>query len=72
MSAASLEERLTELEVRFAFLEDTVNALNHTLSEHDRLLMLMRSEFERMRVELGTVRVALSHDAHDEPPPPHY
>ena len=72
MSAASLEERLTELEVRFAFLEDTVSSLNQTLSEHDRLLALMRGEFERMRLELGTVRVALSHDARDEPPPPHY
>ena len=70
--AVSLEERLTELEVRFAFLEDTVGALNHSVIEHDRLIGLMRTEFERMRHELGAVRTALAPDARDEPPPPHY
>lgn len=70
--AGSLEERLTELEVRFAFLEDTVATLNDLVAGHDRLLLTMRNEFERMREELGVVRTALSHDVGQEPPPPHY
>ncbi|HOV56988.1 MAG TPA: SlyX family protein [Rhodanobacteraceae bacterium] len=72
MATPTLEERLTELEVRFAFLEDAVATLNGTVAEHDRLLLHMRTEFERMRLELGTVRVALADDVRNEPPPPHY
>lgn len=72
MSATSLEERLTELEVRFAFLEEAVTSLNSTIVAHDRLLMDMRDEFRRMRSELGVVRSSLSHDPSSEPPPPHY
>lgn len=70
--ATTLEERLTELEVRFAFLEDTVTVLNSTLAAHDRVLGDMREEFRRLRAELGVVRSGLSHDAASEPPPPHY
>jgi SlyX protein len=72
MSATSLEERLTELEVRFAFLEDAVTSLNATVATHDRLIADMREEFRRMRGELGFVRSSLSHDPATEPPPPHY
>lgn len=70
--AATLEERLTELEVRFAFLEDTVAVLNATVSAHDRLLGDMHQEFRRLRSELSVVRSSLSHDPAGEPPPPHY
>lgn len=69
---ASLEERLIELEVRFAFVEDAVATLNAATASHDRLLERLREEFGRLRDELGVVRMALSHDMRDEPPPPHY
>ena len=68
----TLEERLTELEVRFAFLEDTVATLSDLVAGHDRLLGQFRVEFQRMRDELGVVRTSLSYDAGSEPPPPHY
>ncbi|GAA0705223.1 SlyX family protein [Dokdonella soli] len=70
--SASLEERLTELEVRLAFVDDTVHALNETVATHDRLLHDLRSAMERLRGDLVAVRGALTHDARDEPPPPHY
>lgn len=70
--AATLEERLTELEVRFAFLEETVAVLNTTVAAHDRVIGDMRDEFRRLRNELGVVRSSLSHDPASEPPPPHY
>jgi SlyX protein len=72
MSAGTLEERLTELEVRLAFLDDTVASLSGSVAAHDRLLQQFQREFAHMRAELGTVRTALSHDIVDEPPPPHY
>lgn len=68
----SLEERLTELEVRLAFIDDTVHALNETAAAHERLLRDLQTAMERMRGDLVAVRGALAHDARDEPPPPHY
>jgi SlyX protein len=68
----SLEERLNELEVRLAFVDDTMATLNATVSAHDRVLNDMRLALERLRVELSGVRTALQQDARDEPPPPHY
>ena len=70
--SAPLEDRLTELEVRLAFVDDTMAALNATVSEHDRVLQEMRLAIERLRAELGGVRTALAQDVRDEPPPPHY
>nr|WP_083965398.1 SlyX family protein [Dokdonella koreensis] len=69
---ASFEERLTELEVRLAFIDDTVNALNGVVADQDRRVQQLSDELERLRAELLGVRSALSHDIRDEPPPPHY
>jgi len=69
---ASFEERLTELEVRLAFIDDTVNALNGVVADQDRRVQQLSAELERLRAELLGVRSALSHDIRDEPPPPHY
>jgi len=66
------ENRLTELEVRLAFVEDTMATLNATVAGHDRVLQDIRLALERLGTELTGVRVALAQDAGDEPPPPHY
>jgi SlyX protein len=69
---SALEERLTELEVRLAFVDDTMAVLNATVSAHDRALQEVRDAIERLRLELTGVRTALAQDVRDEPPPPHY
>lgn len=69
---ASLEDRLTELEMRIAFVDDTVGSLNEAVAAHDRLLLELRNAMDRLRDELLSVRGTLAHDVHDEPPPPHY
>ena len=68
----SLEDRLTELETRIAFVDDTMGSLNDAVAVHDRLLHDLRNAMDRLRDELVNVRGALAHDVHDEPPPPHY
>jgi SlyX protein len=70
--SAPLEDRLTELEVRLAFVDDTMTTLNATVSEHDRVLADICLAIERLRAELTGVRTALAEDVRDEPPPPHY
>ncbi|HNR23649.1 MAG TPA: SlyX family protein [Steroidobacteraceae bacterium] len=69
---STLEERLTELEVRLAFLDDSVAALNSAVAMHDRTNVQLRLELERMRAELVGLRTSLAHDTASEPPPPHY
>jgi SlyX protein len=69
---ASLEQRLTELETRFAFLEQTAQSLDATVAAQDRLLSRLRIEYDRLQGELSQLRVGLQEDAHNEPPPPHY
>ena len=68
----SLEQRLTELEVRIAFIENTMQALDTAVAAQDRFVVQFQREFELLRGELAQVRVALSDDMRDEPPPPHY
>ena len=68
----SLEERLTELETRFAFLEQTAHSLDTTVAAQDRLLLRLRADYERLQSELSQLRVGLQDDVRDEPPPPHY
>ena len=57
---ASLDQRLNELEVRIAFIENTVQTLDATVVAQDRMLQLLRREFENLRGELVQVQGALA------------
>ncbi|MEZ5461539.1 SlyX family protein [Dokdonella sp.] len=69
---STLEERLTELEVRLAFIDDGVTALNAAVAMQDQTMLSMRRELDRMREDLLGLRSALGNDTSNEPPPPHY
>jgi len=66
-----LESRVTDLETRLAFQDDTIQALNDVLVEQQRLverLQLQLSALARRQEEMQS-----SLDAgEDEAPPPHY
>jgi SlyX protein len=68
----SLDLRLNELEMRIAFIENTMQALDNAVAAQDRFIVQFQREFELLRGELAQVRVALADDSGDEPPPPHY
>ncbi len=68
----TLEQRLTELETRFAFLEQTAHTLDSTVAAQDRLIHQLKRDYERLHIELSQIRVGLADDVRDEPPPPHY
>jgi SlyX protein len=67
----SIEDRVTELETRLAFQDDTIQALNEVLVEQQRQLDRLGSQMgqllERYRELAGQYG-----EAGDEAPPPHY
>ncbi|HET6431469.1 SlyX family protein [Dyella sp.] len=67
-----LEQRLTELEVRLTFIDDSVHALATADAEQSLRIAALERIVRDLRNELATMRADSSHDPHDEPPPPHY
>ena len=72
MSDDTLQQRLTELEVRLTFIDDTVNALASADAEQSVRIAALERTIRDLRNELSTVRLSQGHDPHSEPPPPHY
>ena len=69
---AEINERLAELETRFAFQDDVVATLNPQVASQERKLIDLVEELRQLRREVTLLRAALGHDMADEPPPPHY
>jgi SlyX protein len=66
------EQRLTELEVKLAFIDDAVQALVAADAEQSVRIAALERIIRDLRSELATVRAGQAHDPHSEPPPPHY
>jgi SlyX protein len=69
---SSTEERLTELEVRLAFIDDAVQALVSADAEQSMRIATLERLVRDLRNELETVRLSQGPDPQSEPPPPHY
>lgn len=72
MSDTLITERLADLEVRLTFVDDTVTALANADASQSRRLLALEQAMRDLRAELASIRAALGHDPHSEPPPPHY
>jgi SlyX protein len=68
----ALDERLEDIEMRLAFLDDAVAGLTDADAMQARRLLGLEQAVQALRTELASMRAALGHDAHAEPPPPHY
>lgn len=66
------EQRLSEVEIKLTFLDDTVSDLATVDAQRSQRLNAIERALTDIRNELNSLRMALGHDAHDEPPPPHY
>lgn len=66
------EQRLTELEVKLAFIDDAVQALVNADADQSVRIATLERMIRDLRSELATVRTGQGHDPHSEPPPPHY
>ena len=67
-------ERVTDLESRLVFLEDTIETLNSELSELSREFRLAKQALQHMYKRMEHMQPDDSGIANpaDEPPPPHY
>jgi SlyX protein len=68
----SLEQRLTELEIKLTFVDDTVRALAQADADQSLRLAVLERTLRDVRRELANLRLAQADDPHGEPPPPHY
>ncbi|MFC2974105.1 SlyX family protein [Azotobacter bryophylli] len=67
----SLEMRITELETRLAFQDDTIQALNDELVAQQRLIERLQLQVEALAKRQQELLDELG-PAEDEAPPPHY
>ncbi|HEV7776273.1 MAG TPA: SlyX family protein [Luteibacter sp.] len=69
---ASMDGRLTELEVKLAFVDETVHGLSSADVELSQRLAALERAVRDLRGDLASVRNGLTADPQAEPPPPHY
>ncbi len=67
-----MNERLTELEVRVAFQEKTIQDLNEVVTDQQRRIDRLTQELEAVKSRLAGLAPALVIPQEEEKPPPHY
>lgn len=66
----SLEQKIADLEMRQAFQDDTVQALNDVLVEQQRLIANMQRQLELLAQRQSDLHTQFDETPND--PPPHY
>jgi len=68
-----MNSRLIDLEVRFAYLEDTLNALDQVVSRQAEQIALLEQINRELYSRLQELQAGQkSNSTEKEPPPPHY
>lgn len=67
-----MEQRLTELESRVAFQEDTIQKLNDVVVRQQAHLDKMLLELNTLTEQVKDLAPAMGAGEIQEPPPPHY
>lgn len=66
------DDRLDEMEVRQAFLDEALAQLNAADADRSQRMLAIERLLSDLRLELAAIRTALGEDIREEPPPPHY
>ena len=64
--------RLDELEVRLAFQDDTIEALNEVVSRQEMMLGKLQRSLELVARRQADLAASMPGAAEDDQPPPHY
>lgn len=67
-----MEDRIANLEIRIAFQDDLLDALNRTVAAQQQELDLLRHQLRLLHEQLRSLSPSDIVAAKDEPPPPHY
>ena len=67
-----LEDKISDLEYKMAFQEQTVDELNDALSQQQLLITNMQVQMKFMVGKMKTMDTSSMADASEETPPPHY
>lgn len=67
----TLQERLNDLECKFVFQQETIEALNTEVTKQWNVIDQLRKQLERMTDQIVTLEDQMG-DPRNEPPPPHY
>jgi SlyX protein len=67
-----MNERLTELEVRVAFQDQTIQDLNEVVTRQQREIDRLVKELETVKSLLAGLAPSMVIPQEDEKPPPHY
>ena len=65
------EQRLIELEIKAAYQEDLLQALNKIVAEQQQKLTLLENTCKQLYERIDSLQLD-KRDAGIEPPPPHY
>jgi len=67
-----MDARITDLEVKLAFQDDLLEALNQTVAQQQQQIDLLQAEMRLLYQQMKTLQPSQMADEADEPPPPHY
>ncbi len=73
MSVTELESKITDLECKLAFQEDTVDQLNDTVIQQQKQIETLVNYLQKMQAQITSLQEDNSvMPVEQEPPPPHY
>jgi uncharacterized coiled-coil protein SlyX len=67
-----MQERLTEIEIKLAHLEQSVNELSDVMYRHQGLLERLEQSCENLRLRLDAAGGSEGAQAPEDEKPPHY
>jgi len=67
-----MKDRITELEIRLTHIEDTLDVLNQTVIEQNKLLDQLQLQLSMLEKKLKAVATSNIAPESEETPPPHY
>ena len=67
-----LEERITELELRFMHQEHTIQELNETVYRQEQVIVHLEREFSQISEQLRMSAASSGREPDEEERPPHY
>lgn len=67
-----IEEKIDELEIKLAFQDDLLNALNEIVTRQDKEILNLWTANRLLKQNMNEIKNDNAESNNEEPPPPHY